>query len=176
MLLCPWNSPGKNTGVGCHSFLQGIFPTQGSNLGLLHCRQILYLLSHQGQYVENDKPRQCIEKQRHHFADKGPYSQSYGFSSGRVWMWELDHNEGWVPRNWCFWTVVLEKTLERPLDCKEIQPVNPKGNQSEYSLEGLMLKLQYFGHRCKELTHWKRSWFWERLKTKEEGGGRGWDG
>ena len=68
MFLCPWK--GKNTGVGCHSFLQGIFPTQGSNLGLLHCRQILYLLSHQGQYIENDKPRQCIEKQRHHFAEK----------------------------------------------------------------------------------------------------------
>ena len=56
-------------------------------------------------------------------------SQSYGFSSGHVWMWELDHKESWVPKNWCFWTVVLQKTLENPLDCKEIQPVNPKGNQ-----------------------------------------------
>ena len=62
------------------------------------------------------------------FADKGPYRQSYGFSSSRVWMWELDHKEGWVPKNWCFQTVVLEKTLESPLDCKEIKPVNPKGN------------------------------------------------
>ena len=86
MLFCPWNSPGKNTGVGCHSFLQEIFPTQGSNLGLLHCRQILYLLSHQGLYVENDKPRLCIEKQRHHFADKGLYGQSYVFSSSHVHM------------------------------------------------------------------------------------------
>ena len=69
-------------------------------------------------------------KQRHHFADKGPYSQSYGFSSSCVWMWELDHKEGWAPNNWCFWTVVLEKILASPLDCKEITPVNCKGNQS----------------------------------------------
>ena len=61
---------------------------------------------------------------------KGPSSQGYGFSSGHVWMWELDCEESWVPKNWCFWTVVLEKTLESPLDCKEIQPVHPKGNQS----------------------------------------------
>ena len=60
----------------------------------------------------------------------GPSSQSYGFSSGRVWMWELDYKESWAPKNWCFWTVVLEKTFENPLDCKEIQPVHPKGNQS----------------------------------------------
>ena len=73
-------------------------------------------------------PRKCIKKQRYHFADKGLYSQSYGFSSSHVWIWELDHTEGWVPKNWCFWTVMLEKTLESPLDCKEIKPVNPKGN------------------------------------------------
>ena len=77
-----------------------------------------------------DKPRQCIKKQRHLFANKCPSSQSYGFSSSHVWMWELDHKESWAPKNWCFWTVVLEKTLESPLDCKEIQPVHPKGNQS----------------------------------------------
>ena len=77
-----------------------------------------------------DKPRQHIKKQRHYFADKGPSSQSYGFSSSHVLMWELDHKEGWVPKNWCFLTVVLEKTLESPLDCKEIQPVHPKVNQS----------------------------------------------
>ena len=76
-----------------------------------------------------DKSRQCIEKQRHHFASKGPYSQSYGFSSSHVWMWELDHKEVWAPKNWHFWTVVLEKTLESPFDCKEIKPVNSKGNQ-----------------------------------------------
>ena len=73
--------------------------------------------------------RQHIKKQRHYFADKGASSQSYGFSSSHVWMWELDHKGSWVPKAWCFWTVVLEKTLESPLDCKEIQPVNPKGNQ-----------------------------------------------
>ena len=77
-----------------------------------------------------DQPRQHIEKQRHHFAYKGLSSQSYGFSSGHVWMWDLDHTEGWVPKNWCFRTVVLEKTLESPLDCEEIKPVPPKGNQA----------------------------------------------
>ena len=71
-----------------------------------------------------------ILKNRHYSANKGLSSQSYGFSSSHVWMWELDYEESWVPKNWCFWTVVLEKTLESPLDCKEIQPVNPKGNQS----------------------------------------------
>ena len=76
------------------------------------------------------KPRQHIKKQRHYFANKGLFRQSYGFSSYHVWMWELDYKEIWVPKNWCFWTMVLEKTLESPLDCKEIQPVSPKGNQS----------------------------------------------
>ena len=77
-----------------------------------------------------DHPRQHIEKQRHSFANKGQSSQSYGFSTCHVWVWELAHKEGWEPENWCFWTVVLEKTLESLLDCKEIQPVHPKGNQS----------------------------------------------
>ena len=76
-----------------------------------------------------DKPRQHIKKQRHHFADKGPCSQGHGFSSSHVRICELDHKEGWAPKNWCFWTVVLEKTLESRLDSKEIKPVNPKGNQ-----------------------------------------------
>ena len=76
-----------------------------------------------------DLPRQHIKKQRHYFADKRPSSQSYGFSSNRVWIWELDYKESWTLKNWCFWTVVLEKTLERPLDCKEIQPVHSKGDQ-----------------------------------------------
>ena len=77
-----------------------------------------------------DQPRQHIKKQRHYFANKDPSSQSYGFSSSHVWMWELDYKETWALKNWCFWTVVLEKTLESPLDCKEIQPVYPKGNKS----------------------------------------------
>ena len=69
------------------------------------------------------------KKQRCYFANKDPSSQSYGFSSSHVWMWELDYKERWAPKNWCSWTVVLEKTLKRPLDCKEIHPVNPKGDQ-----------------------------------------------
>ena len=77
-----------------------------------------------------DKPRQHIKKQRHYFADKGPSREGYGFSSSRVWMWELDYKESWAQKNWCLWTVVLEKTLESALDCKEIQLVHPKGNQS----------------------------------------------
>ena len=77
-----------------------------------------------------DQPRQHIKKQRRYFANKGPSSQGYGFSSGHVWMWELDYKESWAQKNWCFWTVVLEKTLESSLDCKEIQPVHPKGDQS----------------------------------------------
>ena len=76
-----------------------------------------------------DKPTQCIKKQRHYFADKGPASQSYGFSSSHVWMWELDSKEVWVLKNWCFWTVMLEKTLENPLNSKEIKPVNHRGIQ-----------------------------------------------
>ena len=90
-----------------------------------------------------------ILKSRHYFADKGPSNQSSGFSSSHVWMWELDCEESWAPKNWCFWTVVLEKTLESPLDCKEIKPVNPKGNQSWIFIgrtESVKLKLQYFGH------------------------------
>ena len=77
-----------------------------------------------------DQPRQHIKKQRHYFANKGPSSQSYGFSSSPEWMWDLDCKKCWMPKNWCFWAVMLEKTLESPLDCKEIQPVHPKGNQS----------------------------------------------
>ena len=75
-----------------------------------------------------DQPRQHIKKQRYYFTIKGPSSQSYGFSSSHVWVWELDYKESWVQKNWLFWTVVLEKTLESPLDCREIQPVHPKGN------------------------------------------------
>ena len=76
-----------------------------------------------------DQPRQHIKMQRRYFTNKGPSSQGCGFSSGHVWMWELDYKESWAPKNLCFRTVVLEKTLESPLDCKEINPVHPKGNQ-----------------------------------------------
>ena len=81
-LLCPWSFPGKSTGVGCHFLLQGIFPTQGLNPGLPHCRQTLYHLSHKGRL--GDQPRQHIKKQRHYLTDKGPHSQSYGFSCSHV--------------------------------------------------------------------------------------------
>ena len=77
-----------------------------------------------------NQPREHIKKQRCYFADKGLFSQSYGFSRSHVWMWELRPKENWAPKNWCFWTVLLEKTLESPLDCKYIQSVNPKGNQT----------------------------------------------
>ena len=77
----------------------------------------------------NDKSRQSIKRQRHCFAYKGLYGQSYGFSSSHVWMWELDNKKGWEPKNWCLWIVVLEKTLESPLDSKDIKPVNTKGNK-----------------------------------------------
>ena len=92
--------------------------------------------------------RQRVKKQRHHFANKGPSSQRYDFSSSHVWMWELDYKESWALKNWCFWTVALKKTLESSLDCKEIKPICPKGNQFHISLKGLMLKLklQYSGH------------------------------
>ena len=95
-----------------------------------------------------DQPRQHIKKQRHYFINKCLSSQGYGFSSGHVWMWELNYKESWVLKDWCFWTVVLKKTLESPLDCKEIQAVYPKEISPGCSLEGLMLKLklQYFGH------------------------------
>ena len=91
--------------------------------------------------------KQNIKKQRHYFVKKGPSSQGYGFSSGHVWMWKLDCEEGWAPKNWCFWTVVLEKTLESPLDCKEINQSIIKKISPGFSLEGqiLKLKLQYFG-------------------------------
>ena len=89
-----------------------------------------------------DQPRQHIKKQRHYFVNKGLSNQGYGFSNGHIWMWELDCEESWVLKNWCFWTVVLEKTLESPLDCMEIQPSILKEISPGCSLEGLMLKLK----------------------------------
>ena len=127
----------------------------------------------------HDKPRQRIKKQRYHFANKGPSSQGYGFSSSHVWMWELDCKESWAPKNWCFWTVVLEKTHESPLDCKEIQPVHPKGNQSWIFIGRTDVKAETPNTLtiwCKELTYLKRFWCWERLKAGGEGDNRGWDG
>ena len=125
-----------------------------------------------------NRPRQHIEKQRHYFANKGLSCQSYGFSCSHVWMWELDYKENWAPKNWCFWTVVFEKTLERvswtarrpnQSILKEISP--------QYSLEGLMLKLklQYFGHLMWRTNSFEKTQMLGRLQLGE-GADRGWDG
>ena len=120
-----------------------------------------------------------MKKQRHHFANKWPYSQSYGFSSSHVQMWELDHKEGWAPKHWCTRPVMLEKTLESPLDSKEIKPVQPKGNQSwifigrtDAEAEAPILSPP----KWKEPILWKTPWCWERLNLGGEGDDRGWDG
>ena len=124
-----------------------------------------------------DKPRQHIKKQRHYFANKGPSSQSYGLSSSHVWMCELDHKEGWALKNWCFWTVVLEKTLEGPLDCKKIKPFHPRGNQfwiftgrTETEAPGLRppdAKSPLSGKDPNSGKDWRQ---------EEKGGDRRWDG
>ena len=124
-----------------------------------------------------DQPRQYIKKQRHCFVKKGPSSQGYGFSSGHVWMRELDCEESWEPKNWCFWTVVLEKTHESPLDCKEIQLVHPKGNQSWVFIRRTGVEAEtpiLWPPDAKSWLIWK--WCWERLKAGGEGNDRGWDG
>ena len=98
------------------------------------------------------------------------FSQSYGFSSSPVWMWEFDHKEGWAPKNWCFWTVVLEKTLESPLDCKEIKPVNPKGNQSWILIGMLKLKLQYFGYLMWRTDSWEKTLMLGKIEGRRRRG------
>ena len=114
-------------------------------------------------------------------ANKGLSSQSYSFSNSHVWIWELDHKKGWVLKNWCFRTVVLEKTLESPMDCKEIKPINPKGNQSwilntHWKEWWWSQSSKTLASWCEEVTHWKRTRCWERLKAEVEGDNRGWDG
>ena len=123
-----------------------------------------------------DKPKQCIKKQRHHFANKSLYNQSCRFSSSHVWMWDLEHKEGWALKNWCFWTVVLEKTLESPLDCKEIKPVHPEGDQSWIFTGRTDAETPLLWPPDAELTHRKRPCCWERLRAGGEGDNRGWDG
>ena len=118
----------------------------------------------------------CIKQQRLHFANKGPYCQIYGFSSSHIQTWEADHKECWAPKNWCFWTVVLEKILESLLNSLEIKPVNSKENRSWIFIGRTDMKLQCFGHLMwRAETRWKRPWCWERLRAGGEGGGRGWD-
>ena len=122
-----------------------------------------------------DQPRQNIKKQRHYFANKGPYSQSYSFSGSHVWMWELDHKEFWAPKNWCFRTVVLEKTLENPLDCKGIKAVYSKWNHSWIFIGMLMLKLKliFWPPDVKSWLIWKdpdarKDWRQEKGTTEDE--------
>ena len=116
------------------------------------------------------------EPQRYHFADKSPCSQSCGFSGSHIWMWELNHKEGWMLKNRCFWIVVLENTLESPLDSREIKPVNSKGNQSWIFIGRTGWSSSTLTTWCEEPTHWKRPWCWERLRARGEGGDREWDG
>ena len=124
-----------------------------------------------------DQSRQHIKKAEILLCQQSPSSQSYGFSSSHVWMWELDYKESWAQKNWCFWIVILEKTFESPLDCKEIQPVHPKGKSAVnahwkdwfWSLNSNTLATWWV-----ELTHLKRPWCWESLKAGE-GDDRGWD-
>ena len=123
-----------------------------------------------------DKPRQHIKKQRHFFANKGLSSQGYGFSSGHVWMWELDHKESWVLKNWCFWTVVLKKTLESPMDFKEVNQSILKEITSEYSLEGLMLKLRYFGHLMQRTDSLEKTLMLGKIEGRRRRGRERWDG
>ena len=122
-----------------------------------------------------DKPLQCIKKQRHHFASKGPYSQRYISSISHVWMWELDHKHGWVPKNWCFRIVVLEKTLKSPWTARRSTQSILKESNPEYWLEGLMLKLKYqsFGHLMWRANSLEKILIWERLKATGEGHVRG---
>ena len=122
-----------------------------------------------------DQPKQHIKKQRHYFANKGPSSKSYGFSSGHVWMWHFNYKESWELKNWCFWTVVLGKTLESPLDCKEIQPVYPKGNQSWIFIERPDAEAEtpiLWPSDAKSWLIWKdpagKDWRWEEKGTTED--------
>ena len=109
---------------------------------------------------------------------QGPYSQGYGLPSGHVQLWELDHKEGRELKNWCLWTMMLEKTPAGPLDSKESKPVNPKGNQSWILIgrSDAVAEAPVFWSPDAELTHWKSPWCWKRLKAEVEEGIRGWDG
>ena len=180
--LChPWDSSGKNTGVGCHFLLQcmkveseslslqwphGLQPTRlfhpwdfpGKSTGV-GCHRLL-------------QPRQRIKKQRLYFANKGPSSQSYGFPSSYVRMWEMDYKESWVQKNWCFRTVVLEKTFESLLDCKEIQPVHPKGNQSRIFIGRPNAKAEsaiLWAPDVKNWLIWKYPDAWKDWRREEKG-------
>ena len=125
-----------------------------------------------------DQPRQHIKKQRYYFVNKGLSSQGYGFFSSHVWMWHLDYNESWVLKNWSLWSVMLDKTLESPLDCKEIQPVHPKGDQSWVFIGRTDVEAEtpILWPPDAKSWHLKRLWGREWLKVGGEGDDRGWDG
>ena len=162
-LYSPWNSPGQNTGVGSLSFLQGIFQTQGLNPGLSHCRWIHYQLSHQGSLMTN---KQFIKKQRHYFANKGPTSQSYGFSSfsrSHVWMWELNLRKISAEELMLLNCGVGENSWE-PLELQDqtqsiLKEINPEYYSKDCCWSWSSNSLATL---CEELTHWKRPWCWER--------------
>ena len=124
-----------------------------------------------------DQPRQHVKKQGHYFANKDPSSLNYGFSSSHAWMWDMDHKESWAPKNWCFWTVVLEKTFENPLDHKEIKPVNPKGNQSWIFIGRTDAEVEtpILGHLMQRTGSLKKTLMLGKLKAGREED-RGWDG
>ena len=168
--ICPnsfplkwWCHPTISSSVTLFSFCLQSFPASKSF-------PMSWLFPLGGQ---SDKTRQHIKKQRYDFANKGPYCQSYGVSSSHVQIWELNHKEGWVPKNWCFPTVVLQKTLENPLDCKEIKPVNPKEINPEHSLDGQMLKLklQYFGHLVQRADSLEKTQMLGKIEGRRR---RGW--
>ena len=120
-----------------------------------------------------NRPRQHIKKQRHYFADKGPYSQSYHFSSTYAWKWELIHKGGWALKNWCFWIVGLEKMLESPLYCKEIKPVSPEGNQSWIFIGRTVTEAQlwYFGYQIQRASSLEKTLMLGKIEGKRR---RGW--
>ena len=124
-----------------------------------------------------DKTRQRIKKQRHHFADKGPYSQSSVFSNRHVWMWELDHKEGWAPKNWYFKLWCWRRLLRVPRTARRSNQSTLKEINPEYSLEGLMLtlKLQYFGHLMQRANSLEMTLVLGKIEGKRKGGNRGWD-
>ena len=130
-----------------------------------------------GRKVMTKNIRQHIQKQRHYFANKGPSSQGYGFSSSHVWMWELDYKESWALKNWCFWSVVLEKT-EVPWTARRSNQSIPKEISPGCSLEGLMLKLklQYFGHLMRRTDSLEKTLMLGKIEGRREWDDRGWDG
>ena len=193
----PWDSPGKNTGVGCHFLLpcmkvksekwkwsrsvmsdsvrpHGLQPTGSSIPGILQATVL--------EWVPLPSPMtnldRVLKSRDITLLSKGSSAQDFCFSCSHVWMWELDHKESWAPKNRCFQTVVLKKTFGSLLDCKEVKPVHPKGNQSWIFIgrtdDEAEAPVLWPPNRKNWL--WKIPWCWERLKAGGEGGNRGWDG